>query len=87
MIDYKTIKQNTQQDVVDIVEANPCCTEKFIHYGLGVKPGYESDKKHFDLVRRALYSGKINRIKVKIKGVDKRKVYRYYVGSFEQFCK
>jgi hypothetical protein len=77
------VKRNSQFEVVDYLETYPCKTEKEIQeevwgYSRGV---WEANKKYADILRRALHSGKIKRIRCKIHGVDNRKVYRYYVEN------
>ena len=69
--------RNTQQQLVNWLTSNPCKTElEIVHKCFN--SSYR-DKKHADLIRRALYTGKIDRVKVKFKGVDARKLYRYFV--------
>ena len=70
-------QRNTQTELVNYLTNNPCKTEKELVTGLW-NSTYR-DKKHADLLRRAWFSGKIERIRVKIKGTDKRMLYRYYV--------
>ena len=70
-------KRNTQQELVDFLIANPCKSEKeLVHELWNAK---FRDKKHADLLRRAYFGGKIKRVRMKIKSIDKRLVYRYYV--------
>ena len=78
------VKRNSQFEVVDYLETYPCKTETEIQeevwdYYRGQSS--EANKKYADLLRRALHSGKIKRIRCKIHGVDNRKVYRYYVEN------
>lgn len=70
-------KRNTQQELVDWLTTNPCKTEKEIVNQLWMSKS--RDKKHADLLRRAYFSGKIERVRVKLHGIDTRKVYRYFV--------
>ena len=70
-------QRNTQTELVKYLTNNPCKTEKELVTGLW-NSTYR-DKKHADLLRRAWFSGKIERIRVKIKDTDKRMLYRYYV--------
>jgi hypothetical protein len=79
---YK-VKRNSQFEVVDYLETYPCKTETEIQKEVWgyYRGGWESNKKYADLLRRALHSGKIKRIRCKIHGVDNRKVYRYYVEN------
>ena len=71
------VKINTQQELVEFLTKNPCKSEKELVHELW-NSKYR-DKKHADLLRRAYYSGKIKRVRVRIKSKDKRMVYRYYV--------
>ena len=70
-------KRNTQQELVNWLATNPCKTEKEIVNQLWMSK--VRDKKHADLLRRAYFSGKIERVRVKMHGIDTRKVYRYFV--------
>jgi hypothetical protein len=56
------IKINSQQELVEFLINNPFKTEKQICNELW---GSERLKKHADLIRRALFSGKISRARVK----------------------
>jgi hypothetical protein len=70
-------KRNTQIELVNYLKENPCKTELEItqlHFN-----SRKRNKKYADLLRRAWFSSKIERVRVKLKGVDKRMVYRYYV--------
>jgi len=69
--------RNTQTELVNYLTNNPCKTELELTNGLW--NDRFRDKKYADLLRRALYSGKIERVRVKLKNIDKRMVYRYYV--------
>jgi hypothetical protein len=71
------MKRNTQTELVEYLKVNPCKTEKELVNKLW-NSSYR-DKKHADLLRRALFSGKITRVRIKLKNIDKRMVYRYYV--------
>jgi hypothetical protein len=76
------VKRNSQFEIVDYLETYPCKTEKEIQeevWGYIREESNEANKKYADILRRALQSGKIKRIRCKIHGIDKRKVYRYYV--------
>ena len=78
---YK-VKRNSQQEIIDYLKKSPCKTETEIQeniWGYYRGESFNANKKYADLLRRALYSGKIKRIRCKIHGVDKRKVYRYYI--------
>jgi hypothetical protein len=68
-------QRNTQQQLVEFLINNPFTTEKDICIKCW---GEERDKKHADLIRRALFSRKIHRIRAKAK--DKN-LFHYYVAS------
>lgn len=70
-------QRNTQTELVNYLKINPCKTELELTNGLWNSK--QRDKKYADLLRRAFYKGKIERVRVKIKGIDKRMLYRYYV--------
>ncbi len=73
----RTKQRNTQTELVNYLKSNPCKTEKELVNELWNSKN--RDKKHADLLRRAWSSGKIERVRVKIKGTDQRMLYRYYV--------
>lgn len=74
-MNYK--RRNTQTELVEYLTVNPCKTElELTNYHFNDK---HRNKKYADLLRRAWYSNKIARVRVKLKGIDKRMVYRYYV--------
>jgi hypothetical protein len=68
-------KRNSQQELVDYLKKNPMKTEKEICTELW---GEKRDKKHADLIRRALYKGRIERVKFKIPGDKGRALIHYY---------
>ena len=69
--------RNTQQQLVNWLTSNPCKTElEIVQQCFGDRT---RDKKHADLIRRALYTGKIDRVRVKFHDRDTRKLYRYFV--------
>ena len=69
--------RNTQQQLVNWLISNPFKTElEIVQQCFGDRT---RDKKHADLIRRALDTGKIDRVRVKFKNIDKRKLYRYFV--------
>jgi hypothetical protein len=69
--------RNTQQQLVNWLTTNPCKTElEIVQQCFGDRT---RDKKHADLIRRALSTGKIDRVRIKFKNIDKRKLYRYFV--------
>jgi hypothetical protein len=71
--------RNTQQQLINWLTNNPCKTElEIVNHCFNDK---HRDKKHADLIRRALYTGKIDRVRVKFKGVDSRKLFRYFVTN------
>lgn len=71
-------KRNTQKELVEFLKKNPMKTEKEI-----CKELWQSsrDKKHADLIRRALYSGKIESVKFKIPGQKGRALIHYYART------
>lgn len=79
--------RNTQQDIIDWLEHNQCSTEREIQIGCFDyyrTKGGESNKKYAELLRRALYTGKIDRIRIKLKGEDKRMTYRYFTPNINK---
>ena len=78
------IKRNSQHEIVEYLQDNPCRTETEIqqdlwnYYRCSQRP-MESNKKYADILRRALFSGKIKRVRMKIHGIDNRMMFRYYV--------
>lgn len=70
-------KQNSQQDIVEYLKENKFKSEKEIQNELW--KAYLPDKKYADILRRALQSKKIKRVRMKIHGIDKRMVFRYYI--------
>ena len=74
----------SQQDVLDYLEQYPGSSEPEIQRGAwGYRRGYSymSNKKYAEVLRRALYSKKIKRLKVKIKDGSDKSVYRYCLAS------
>lgn len=71
------VKQNSQQDIVDFLKVNNFKSEKEIQEELWCD--YLPYKKYADILRRALRSKKIKRVRMKIHGIDKRMVFRYYI--------
>ena len=71
------LKQNSQQDIVEFLKENKFKSEKEIQEELWC--AYLPDKKYADILRRALSSNKIKRVKMKIHSKDKRMVFRYYI--------
>ena len=74
--------RNTQTQLIEHLTLFPCQTEKELVRGLW--GSRERDKKHADLLRRALHKGKINRVRVKFENKDTRKVYYYFVPSITE---
>jgi len=70
-----TPQRNTQQQLVEFLINNPFTTEKNICIECWDEI---REKKHADLIRRALGSGKINRVRAKIKN---KNLFHYYVTS------
>lgn len=88
---YKKSKRNSQQQIIDYLQTVDCATESEIQQDVW---GYyrnqskrpwllggssESNKKYADILRRALYSGKIDRMRVSFKGKDTRKYWYYFI--------
>ena len=76
------VQRNSQQDIVDYLKTTRFMTESEIQEDVwGYKRGEsrESNKKYAEILRRALQSKKIKRIRMKIHGIDKRMVFRYYI--------
>ena len=73
----RMIKINTQQELVDWLTNNPCKTE--LEIAQQCFNSKTRDKKHADLIRRALNTGKIDRVRIKFKNIDSRKLYRYFI--------
>ena len=72
--------RNTQQQLINWLTSNPCKTElEIVHECFNDK---YRDKKHADLIRRALHTGKIDRVRVKFKDTDTRKLFRYFVPVY-----
>ena len=71
------LKRNSQQDIVEFLEKNKFKSEKEIQTELWC--AYLPDKKYADILRRALHSGKIKRVRMKIHSKDKRMIFRYYI--------
>jgi hypothetical protein len=74
----QTIKINSQQELVEFLINNPFKTEKQICTELW---NSEREKKHADLIRRALSKGRIGKIRVKTGTVNR---IHYYVSSERQ---
>ena len=71
---------NTQQDIVDTLESKPFLSENQLFkeaFGFDRNNSWESNKKYADLLRRTMESGKIDRVKAKVKGINAR--YFYFV--------
>jgi len=82
----RTKKRMVNQDeIVEYLKENPCRKESEIFFDIYnfTRDGFDSNKKYADCLRRALYSGKIERKRVKLKGIDNRYYFRYYVPGFE----
>ena len=76
------VQRNSQQDIVDYLKTTRFMTESEIQEDVwNYKRGEssEANKKYADILRRALSSGKIKRVRMKIHGIDKRMVFRYYI--------
>ena len=74
--------RNSQQEIVDYLKTTKFMSESEIQEDVwGYKRGQtrESNKKYAEILRRALRSGKIKRVRMKIHSIDKRMVFRYYI--------
>jgi hypothetical protein len=76
------VRMVNQPEIIAYLKENPCKTEAEIFedvYGF-VRGGFYSNKKYADCLRRALFSGKIGRVKVRMKDNNEtRFLYRYFV--------
>jgi hypothetical protein len=75
--------RNSVKQIVDYLKQNPNQTETEIQenvFDYFRNETIESNKKYAEILRRALYSGKIKRVRMKIHGIDKRMVFRYYIN-------
>jgi hypothetical protein len=73
-----------QQDILDYLRYNPGSTEGQIQvgaWGYMRNTSWEANKKYADILRRALYSGKIKRLKVRDREEYKGSIYRYCLES------
>jgi hypothetical protein len=73
-----------QQDILDYLEKHPGSSETEIQRGAwGYRRGYswESNNRYSRILRRALDSGKIKRLKVKVKIGPDKSVYRYCLAT------
>jgi hypothetical protein len=78
-----TKRMVNQIEIVEYLRNNPCKKESEIFsdvYGF-YRGRWKSNKKYADCLRRALHSGKIDRVRVKLKGIDSRFYYRYFVAG------
>jgi hypothetical protein len=78
---YK-VQRNSQEDIVDYLKYKKFSTEGEIQkdvWGYIRGESREANKKYADILRRALRSGKIKRVRMKIHSKDKRMVFRYYI--------
>jgi len=82
-------KRNNQQEIIDYLTNNNCKTEAEIQINIwGYYRGLsnEPNKKYADILRRALHSGKIKRVRIQIKSNgETRKYFRYYIGNLFGF--
>ena len=83
---YGKVPRNSQQQILDYLETTDCATERDIqeevwHYYRYTSDKGVSNKKYADILRRALYSGKIKRMRVQIKGQDSRKYWYYSLNK------
>jgi hypothetical protein len=74
--------RNSQEDIVDYLKYKKFSTEGEIQkdvWGYIRGESREANKKYADILRRALRSGKIKRVRMKFHGIDKRMIFRYYI--------
>jgi len=73
--------RNSQQEIVDYLKTTKFMSESEIQEDVWnyKRGGWESNKKYADILRRALRSGKIKRLRMKFHGIDKRMIFRYYI--------
>jgi hypothetical protein len=78
-------RRNNQYQIVDFLTDDNCKTERQIQeqvWGYFRNHTHESNKKYADILRRALRSGKIKRVRIQIKSNgETRKYFRYYIGN------
>jgi hypothetical protein len=78
--------RNSQQQIIDYLKTTPYATERDIqevvwdYYRYTYNKG-EANKKYADILRRALYSGKLERVRMQVKGVDTRKYWYYCLAK------
>ena len=76
-------RRNSQQEIVDFLTNNNCKTESEIQeyvWGYYRSESNKSNLKYARILRRALYSGKIKRVRLKFKNKGETRYYwRYYV--------
>lgn len=79
----RTTKRNSQQEILDFLATVECATEREIqeevwnYYRYSKYSG--SNKKYADMLRRALYSGKIDRMRIQFHNKDTRKYWYYFI--------
>jgi len=77
------VQRNSHHEIVDYLKTTRFRSEGEIQEDVwGYKRGEtrESNKKYAEILRRALHSGKIKRVRMKIHSIDKRMVFRYYIN-------
>ena len=77
------VQRNSQEEIVDYLKITRFRSEGEIQEDVwGYKRGEssEANKKYAEILRRALHSGKIKRVRMKIHSIDKRMVFRYYIN-------
>lgn len=79
----RSLKRNSQKEILEYLSTVACATESEIQ--VNVWGYYRSrmrnipNKKYADILRRALSSGKISRMRCAIRGKDTRKYWYYYI--------
>lgn len=91
MYTSRKVKRNSQQEILDFLKTVQCATEREIqeevwgYYRNQSKRPWlsggssESNKKYADILRRALYSGKIDRMRIQFHKKDTRKYWYYFI--------
>ena len=86
MYTSRKVKRNSQQEILDFLKTVQCATEREIqeevwgyYRNQSKRRSSESNKKYADILRRALYSGKIDRMRIQFHKKDTRKYWYYFI--------
>lgn len=77
-------KRNSQKEILEYLSTVACATESEIQinvWGYYRNRSNVANKKYADMLRRALYTGKISRIRCAFSGKDTRKYWYYYISK------